>query len=352
MDAGRASDAGPDYAAGECPDFDPDRWTAFEVMSDSSCWLFTPAAKDKLPRNLKWVPCGRDELGPRCRKLDLPTGERVSFAGSRPDYRAAVVPAAGKGSARLQLMLECARQRSLVYLAADLDGPVFGAMAVDPEWRCSFAPTLVSGGWGANLEITDPNAPGDDDTGFVAPRLERALRAARGQLTPTKLGGALPAEGPDDEKLLARWRKDVRKRDIATALGLPFTGQLVQVFFGIDGDGGDVVWSGGEQESCTVLTGRYVDDPLQVVATRVVDLRCKEIGSPWKVGCGWAGTTTSEGQALLVRLKDGMTHRIPKLSAPLDTSTAAPSGAERQRITPGVGNSGARTWVRGSPFGA
>ena len=25
----RASDAGPDFGAGECPSFDPDRWTAY-----------------------------------------------------------------------------------------------------------------------------------------------------------------------------------------------------------------------------------------------------------------------------------------------------------------------------------
>ena len=79
MDAGRGSDAGPDFAAGECPSFDPERWVPYTQMpTESACWMFVPAAKDKLPV-LAWEPCGREGFGPKCRRLKLAPGEKLAF---------------------------------------------------------------------------------------------------------------------------------------------------------------------------------------------------------------------------------------------------------------------------------
>lgn len=322
VDAGR-SDAGPDHAAGECPDFDPERWTPYEAFPRTTCWLFTPAARDKLPRPLAWAPCARPELGARCRRLDLPKGERLSFAGSEADYRGAELAPGGKPPARLQLMLECEKLRSLVYVAADADGPVFGAMAIDPDWRCGFAPELRAAGWAADLRIQEPSEDGDP-TSEGAPSIVAGLLAARGQLVPTRLDDAVPSEGPDETRLFRRWHPYNQVREVRAAIGMPKDGPNTRAFFGTDGT--DIVWSAGERGGeCTVYTARYVEDPREAVPTRVVALPCRDTDAAWKLACGFAATTTAEGETLVVRLRDGTTYRIPKLSAPLDRGPSAPT---------------------------
>ena len=92
-------------------------------------------------------------------------------------------------------------------------------------------------------------------------------------------------------------------------------------------DATDVVWSVGDRDAgaagtCSVLTDTWTSDPAEVVATHVLDLSCVE-AEDWKVRWGYAATTTGEEQGLLVRLKDGITFRFPKLSAALDRGRAA-----------------------------
>jgi len=107
-------------------------------------------------------------------------------------------------------------------------------------------------------------------------------------------------------------------------MGVPPDRKNISLFLGTDG--ADVVWSVGQRGGeCTVFTARYVEDPRQAALTRVLALPCKDTDASWKLGCGFAATTTAEGQALIVRLKDAMSYRVAKLSAPLDRGPSAPT---------------------------
>jgi hypothetical protein len=322
MDAGRSSDAGPDFAAGQCPNFDPDRWAPYTPMAaETACWIFTPAAKDRLPV-VAWEPCGREGFGAKCRRLKLAPGEKVSLG--QGESRS--IDVEGKGPGRIALQLECAGMTSHQFVVADLDGPVTGALAFDNDWRCRIAPGLRSSGWGADLQFEDPhpdpNRVQNDWEG--TPRLLVFLTAARSQLVPTKHEGALDDEPHGAYRDLLPW-KLVKKASIeAAAMGVP---PGIEPEISVATDGGDVVWTVGDRKlgekgTCSVFTGPWTSNPAAVVATHLVDLSCMETND-WTVRCGFAMTTTGEEQGLLVRLKDGMTYRFPKLSAPLDRGTDA-----------------------------
>jgi hypothetical protein len=320
MDAGRGSDAGPDFAGGECPNFDPDRWTPYTAIpAESACWIFTPAAKDKLPV-LAWEPCGRDGFGAKCRKIKLAPGEKVAV--QQDDDRS--VDVEGKGPGRIAVVMGCTGMTSRQVIVADIDGPVTGAMAFDPDWRCSISPRLRASGWGADLQFEDPHPPAQQNEWEGTPRLSFFLTAARSQLVPTKHEGSLDRELGSGLGDLSHWEKSTKTARQAAAMGIP-PGQKSIVRVATDAT--DVVWSvgevaAGEAGTCSVFTGTWTPDPAEVVATHVVDLSCVE-AKDWKVRCGYAATTTGEEQGLLVRLKDGMTFRFPKLSAPLDRGRVA-----------------------------
>jgi len=212
---------------------------------------------------------------------------------------------------------------------------VTGALAFDTDWHCSVSPGLRSSGWGADLQFEDPHPDPDriQNDWESTPRLLASITAARSQLVPTKHGGALDAEPPFVPKDLPGfkeinvWRK-LPKSDIeSAAMGIP---PGIKPALTVASDGTDVVWTVGDQATgdkgmCSVFTAPWTLRPGEVVATHVVDLSCME-AKDWTVRCGYAATTTGEEQGLLVRLKDGMTYRFPKLSAPLDRgSTAATS---------------------------
>ncbi|MEP7123766.1 MAG: hypothetical protein ABJE95_22750 [Byssovorax sp.] len=320
MDAGRSSDAGPDFAGGECPNFDPERWTPYtQLPTESACWIFTPSAKEKMPV-LAWEPCGREGFGAKCRKLKLAPGETIAFHGR--DNRA--VDVEGKGPGRISIVMGCAGMTSRQMIVADLDGPVTGAVAFDSDWRCSITPGLRSSGWGADIQFEDPHPTQPQNEWEGTPRLSFFLTAARAQLVPTKHEGSLDSQSSSGSRDLAAWSKLPKSAKEEAALGFP-PGIKPEIHVATDGE--DVVWSvgdlaQGERGTCGVFTGHWTSDPAEVVATHVVDLSCVETGW-WNLRCGYAATTTGEEQGLLVRLKDGMTFRFPKLSAPLDRGMAA-----------------------------
>jgi hypothetical protein len=320
LDAGRGSDAGPDFAAGECPNFDPDRWTPYTAFpAESACWMFTPSAKDKLPV-LAWEPCGREGFGAKCRKLKLAAGEKLVM--HLDDNRS--VDVEGQGPGRISVVRGCTGMTSLQMIVADLDGPVTGAMAFDPDWRCSVNPRIRASGWAADVQFEDPHPPPQHNDWEGTPRLNFFITAARSQLVPTKHEGSLDGERGSGLGDLSRWEKPTKTAIQSAAMGIP---PGIKAIVHVATDTADVVWSvgdlaAGEAGTCGVFTGHWTADPAEVVATHVVDLGCVEVGS-WKVRCGYAATTTGEEQGLLVRLKDGMTFRFPKLSAALDRGAAA-----------------------------
>ncbi len=320
MDAGRGSDAGPDFAAGQCPNFDPDRWVPYTKMpTESACWMFVPAAKDKLPV-LAWEPCGREGFGPKCRRIKLAPGEKLAVDDG--DNRN--VDIQGTGPGRIAVMLKCAGMTSRQFVVADLDGPVTGALAFDTDWKCNIIPGLRSSGWGADLQFNDPHPPELQNDWDQIPRVLASITAARAQIVPTKHEGALDEEPSTFHKEIYAWRRLPKTAAESAAMGIPAG---IKPNLDASTDGTDVVWTvgdraAGERGTCSVFTGPWTPKPGDVVATHVVDLSCME-AKEWKVRCGYAATTTGEEQGLLVRLKDGMTYRFPKLSAPLDRGSAA-----------------------------
>jgi hypothetical protein len=318
MDAGRSSDAGPDFAGGECPSFDPDRWAPYTQMpAEDACWLFTPAAKDKMPA-LAWEPCGREGFGTKCRKIKLAPGEKIVNVNG--DSRN--VDVQGKGPGRVAVVVGCTGMTSRQFIVADLDGPVTGALAFDPSWQCNIAPDLRSSGWGADLNFNDPHPPENQNEWEGSPRLLVSLTAARSQLVPFKHDGSLPDEPSAVTPNLRSWNRLPKSDTESEAMGIP---RGIKPEIRVATDGTDVVWTvgdkaAGEAGTCSVFTGAWTETPGEVVATHVVDLSCVEAKN-WKVRCGYAMTSTGEEQGLLLRLKDGMTYRFPKLSAPLDRSS-------------------------------
>ncbi|MFS8066830.1 MAG: hypothetical protein ACMG6S_10700 [Byssovorax sp.] len=320
MDAGRARAAGPDFAAGECPNFDPDRWTAYtRLPTESGCGMFSPSAKDKLPV-LAWEPCGRDGFGPKCRRLKLAPGERLALE----NLGHCNVDVQGTGPGRIAVVVGCAGLTSRQYIVADLDGPVTGALAFGRDWRCDITPGLRSSGWGADVQLNNLDRPEHLEDWEQPPRLLASITAARSQLVPTKHEGALEEEPSGAPRELYIWRQVSKSSLESAAMGIP---PGIKLEHRVSTDGTDVVWSigdrtAGERGTCSVFTGRWTPQPADVVATHVVDLSCME-AKEWKVRCGYAATMTGEEQGLLVRLKDGMTYRFPKLSAPLDRGPSA-----------------------------
>jgi hypothetical protein len=322
MDAGRSSDAGPDFAGGQCPNFDPERWSAYTSMAaETACWIFTPSAKDRFPV-VAWEPCGREGFGAKCRRLKLAPGESLAFHGNENRD----VDVVGKGPGRIAFVTGCAGMTSRQFIVADLDGPVTGAIAFDPDWRCSLTPGLRSSGWGADIQFEDPHpAPvAVEDEWRGNSRLSVSITAARSQLVPIKHDGALDEEPSLGYRELRTWKKLPKSAAESAALGIPAG---IKPDLGVSTDGTDVVWTvgdrtTGEKGTCSVFTGAWTPAPAEVVATHVVDLSCME-AKDWKVRCGYAMTVTGEEQALLLRLKDGMTFRFPKLSAPLDRGAKA-----------------------------
>jgi hypothetical protein len=313
VNAGHDSDAGPDFAAGQCPSFDPVRWTLYEpTPAVPGCVMMRPDGKDKLPP-ISWEPCAREGFGGRCRRLKLAPGETLSFRqGERRQ-----ADAHGQGPGRLQVVLGCAPLDWFVYVVADLDGPTTGALELDSSWRCRLQPTLRRSGWGAELQF---NVDPDSEQSEIV-----SLTAARMQLVPTMAKGALPDETAREAKELTAWRRTPRDEAVVTAMG--FKG-LKDRSLSMATDGTDVVWSTtarstSQEKACQVFTGRWVEHPRDVAATHVVDLPCMETSNAWKVACGFAATQTDEGQTLLLRLADGTAYRFPKLSAALDDNWGA-----------------------------
>ena len=210
------------------------------------------------------------------------------------------------------------------FIVADLDGPVTGALAFDPSWQCSLTPGLRSSGWGAELQFNDPHPAEIQREWEQTPRLVVSLTAARSQLVPTKHEGELSLDQASGEPNLRAWEKLPKTTVEAAAMGIP---PGIKPELRVASDGTDVVWTvndraAGDSATCSVFTGAWTPNPAEVVATHVVDLSCIEARG-FRVRCGYAMTTTGEEQALLVRLKDGMSYRFPKLSAPLDRGRAA-----------------------------
>jgi hypothetical protein len=327
-DAGREADAGPDYEAGECPDFEPSRWEPFLGLDlQSRCWLFVPAKADKLPEPIVWEPCGRAELGPGCRKMKAAKGQRFYVDNTNfYDFRAVHAPASGP--VRVQMVRSCERQRSRIHVIAVADGPVLSAMADDSEpYHCDFHPALQPEGWAARLTNPDPKESENTDPNVQFPRVELGLAAGRGELTPRKLDAPPAAVSLTEPKGVDAYRNGPGRQTLEVLGALGTTPGTKPVLVGSDGS--DLVWSrpiAEKSPDCEVYRAPWNEDPSQLgPVTRVLGARCKNVNQPWKVGCGYAATTTVEDKALLVRLNDGTSYTFPTLCGPLDWSSSCPT---------------------------
>ena len=327
LDAGREADAGPDYEAGECPDFEPSRWEPYLGLDlETRCWFFVPA-KDKLPEPIVWEPCGRAELGPGCRKMKAPKGQRLFI--DYQDFRAVHAPPSGP--VRVQMMRSCERQKSRIQVIAVADGPVLSAMADDSEpYHCEFLPALQPEGWAAKMTIPDPRSLENPDPSMGILRIEFGLAAGRGQLTPRKLDAPPPEViSLTEPKGIDTYRGGHAPHTPAVMAALGVTPSTSLLFVGSDGI--DLVWSrpvADRSLDCDVFRASWAEDPGQLgPVTRVLGARCKDVGQRWTVGCGYAATTTVESKALLVRLSDGTSYTFPTLCAPLDWSRSCETRA-------------------------
>lgn len=326
LDAGREVDAGPDYEAGECPDFEPSRWEPFLGLDlETRCWFFVPA-KEKLPEPIVWEPCGRAAFGPGCRKMKAAKGQRFHAPGiDYEDFRAVHAPASGP--VRVQVLRSCERQRSRIHVIAAADGPVLSAMADDSEpYHCHFEPALQPEGWVAKLSIPDPQENENTDPNVQFPRIELGLAAGRGQLTPRRLDEPPKVVSLVEPSAMHTYRE--RTRFTTEALGATWA---MNSSVKVGTDGSELVWSRADGEGskdCEVFRAPWTDNPSKLgPVTRVLGVRCKDVHNPWTVGCGYAATTTVENKALLVRLNDGTSYTFPTLCGPLDWSRSCETRA-------------------------
>ena len=323
-DAGANADGGPDFGAGECPDFEPARWTPYEgYAADLHCWTFTPTSKELMPRPYVWEPCEREEFGAKCRRIKLAPREVLAFPHGI-ESRTAIVN--GRAPVKIEVARSCAGSKSTIFSIADVDGPTQVAVANDAEYPCEFNAWTMREGYQLEAKSQRPDEQGRTDdwggTQMVPVDLPRAM-LAYGSVTPKLIGGLeLTSLHP---KALGEYAKGD-----AVARRAMRIGEKQEAF--LEGDGKDLVWSfanAAEPGQCVLLRAPWSDDPAALAApTRIGSFPCKEIQSQkMEVGCGFFGATTSDGEAIVVRLKDGVSFHFPKLCGPLDRSSTCDTHA-------------------------